>query len=157
MGAFAITHKADHRLTRIITPVSVQQSKEYCALKDFTAYPIDALAMWDTGAKLTYISYKLASALKLIKVNSLELTSIHNRAFTDVFLIDITLPDNTAMIGNIMAAAVDTGNEFDIIIGMNIISLGDFAITNDDGKTVFSFRLPASNLPIDFSKIEDTV
>ncbi|MDR1902490.1 MAG: aspartyl protease family protein [Treponema sp.] len=156
MGTFAITHKADHRLTRIITPVSVQQSKEYCALKDFTTYPVDALAMWDTGAKLTCISYKLAAALKLIKVNSLELTSIHNRAFADVFLIDIMLPDNTA-IGNIMAAAVDTGDEFDIIIGMNIISLGDFAITNDDGKTVFSFRLPASNLPIDFSKIEDMV
>jgi hypothetical protein len=51
--------------------------------------------MWDTGAKLTCISYKLASALKLIKVNSLELTSIHNRAFADVFLIDIILPDNT--------------------------------------------------------------
>jgi hypothetical protein len=39
-----------------------------------------------------------------------------------------------------------------MIIGMNIISLGDFAISNDNGKTVMSFRLPAANIPIDFSK-----
>jgi hypothetical protein len=37
---------------------------------------------------------------------------------------------------------------------MNIISLGDFALSNDHGKTFFSFRLPTGNRPIDFTKIE---
>jgi len=31
----------------------------------------------------------------------------------------------------------------DVLIGMNIINQGDFAVTNKDGKTVFSFRLPS--------------
>ena len=37
----------------------------------------------------------------------------------------------------------------DILIGMDIIGVGDFAVTNRDGKTKFSFRLP-SRADIDF-------
>ncbi len=31
----------------------------------------------------------------------------------------------------------------DVLIGMDIISNGDFAVSNYDGKTYFSFRLPS--------------
>lgn len=34
----------------------------------------------------------------------------------------------------------------DILIGMDIITLGDFAITNVGGKTVFSFRTPSTKM-----------
>jgi preprotein translocase subunit SecA len=30
-----------------------------------------------------------------------------------------------------------------MLIGMDIIARGDFAVTNYDGKTVFSFRMPS--------------
>ncbi|MDR1930466.1 MAG: hypothetical protein LBQ44_07540 [Treponema sp.] len=33
---------------------------------------------------------------------------------------------------------------------------GDFAISNGGGKTLMSFRIPASNIPVDFSA-EDTL
>jgi len=32
---------------------------------------------------------------------------------------------------------------FDILIGMDIINKGDFAISNRNGKTMFSFRYPS--------------
>jgi hypothetical protein len=35
-----------------------------------------------------------------------------------------------------------TGNA-DILIGMDIITIGDFSITNVDKKTVFTFRFPS--------------
>ena len=35
-------------------------------------------------------------------------------------------------------------NGFDVLIGMDIITLGDFSITNVNGKTVFSFRIPST-------------
>ena len=38
---------------------------------------------------------------------------------------------------------------FDVLIGMDIITKGDFAITNPDGTTKFSFRIP-SQADIDF-------
>jgi hypothetical protein len=37
----------------------------------------------------------------------------------------------------------------DILIGMDIISAGDFVVTNYEGKTVFSFRIPSCEC-IDF-------
>lgn len=39
----------------------------------------------------------------------------------------------------------------DVLIGMDIISNGDFAVTNKDNKTVFTFRIP-SIVYIDFVK-----
>ena len=39
----------------------------------------------------------------------------------------------------------------DVLIGMDIITLGDFAITNFGGKTVMSYRYP-SVCTIDFAK-----
>ncbi len=36
-----------------------------------------------------------------------------------------------------------------VLIGMDIIGLGDFAISNHGGKTVFTFRAPSSKV-IDF-------
>jgi hypothetical protein len=39
---------------------------------------------------------------------------------------------------------------FDILIGMDIITLGDFAITNANHRTVVSFRIPPDTKHIDF-------
>lgn len=41
----------------------------------------------------------------------------------------------------------DTG----VLIGMDLITLGDFAVTNKNGQTCFSFRYPSSEW-IDFSE-----
>ena len=40
----------------------------------------------------------------------------------------------------------------DVLIGMDIIGRGDFAVTNKNDKTVFSFRIPSLEC-IDFVKI----
>ena len=37
----------------------------------------------------------------------------------------------------------------DVLLGMDVITLGDFAVTNVDGVTTFSFRVP-SLVHIDF-------
>jgi len=42
-------------------------------------------------------------------------------------------------------------NSCDMLIGMDVINHGDFAISNFDGKTTFSFRIP-SLAKIDFCK-----
>jgi predicted aspartyl protease len=153
MDTLAITVKAERLLDRIITPVSVQQAKEYSVNQGIEMNSFDVRAMWDTGSKLTCISTDLVRYFGLAPVDTLKLTSIHGTKKANVYLIDIILPDNIT-IANVAAAEIDAGGEFDILIGMNIISLGDFAITNDNGKTIMSFRLPTANNPIDFSLME---
>jgi len=45
-----------------------------------------------------------------------------------------------------------SGNNFDFIIGMNILRMGDMALTNAKGSSVFSFRIPPAETQIDFTQ-----
>jgi hypothetical protein len=151
MDALAITIKADGLLNRIISPVTIQQAEAFCKPRDISLKQIEVRAMWDTGSTGCCISQKLAEYLELISIASLDLTSVHDSKPSSIYLLDMIFPDKIKA-NNVLAAEIIPSGEFDIIIGMNIISLGDFAITNDHGKTTMSFRLPAANVPIDFSR-----
>lgn len=61
---------------------------------------------------------------------------------------------NNVIVQNVIVACADLGINIDLLIGMDIISLGDFAITNVNGKTIFSFRLPSVSI-IDFNCTEN--
>jgi hypothetical protein len=58
------------------------------------------------------------------------------------------LPNKVAFSGVRVTKGILTGGP-DILIGMNIINRGDFAVTNLNGVTKFSFRFP-SIVDIDF-------
>ena len=63
------------------------------------------------------------------------------------------LPNNVGVADVHVTEASNLGN-CDVLIGMDIITLGDFTITQDNGCTIFSFRFPASEKYIDF--VEET-
>ena len=56
------------------------------------------------------------------------------------------------IVTNIMAMEFDR-DEYDVVIGMDVICKGDLAVTNYNNQTTFSFRIP-SNEEIDFSTEE---
>ena len=68
---------------------------------------------------------------------------------TDTFLVGIFLPNKVVL--NEVRVSKGIFRDADVLIGMDIISQGDFAVTNKDGKTVFSFRMPSTEC-IDFVK-----
>ena len=43
---------------------------------------------------------------------------------------------------NVLAMEKDD-EDYEVVIGMDVISQGDFAFTNHDGHSTFSFRLPS--------------
>jgi len=47
------------------------------------------------------------------------------------------------MMGNIKVTRGEIHGDVDVLIGMDIISQGDLAVTNFMGKTAFSFRIPS--------------
>ena len=51
---------------------------------------------------------------------------------------------------NIPVMEIPGSKNFDVIIGMNILSQCDVAITNDENGLVFSMRYPSENHAIDF-------
>ena len=107
-------------------------------------------AIWDTGAERSLITKEVADKLNLKPISKgLMSTPSDENVPTNIYIVNIFLP-NTARITGIRAFE-GTLKSGDMLIGMDVISLGDFAITNLNGRTMFSFRVP-SMAEIDFVK-----
>jgi hypothetical protein len=58
------------------------------------------------------------------------------------YLINISLPNSTGIAG-LRVTEGDLVGGIDGLVGMDIITTGDFSITNCEGKTCISFRIPS--------------
>lgn len=67
---------------------------------------------------------------------------------TNTYLVNIGLPNGVGFAGLQVSCCVLAGG-VDVLIGMDIIGSGDFAVSMHDGKTHMSFRTPPSK-KIDF-------
>ena len=67
----------------------------------------------------------------------------------ETFLVNIALP-NKVLIQNVEVTRGELLVDADMLIGMDIMNRGDFAVTNLNGVTMFSFRVPSSEA-IDFT------
>ncbi len=105
-------------------------------------------AIWDTGATKTSISKKVVNECGLIPIGMARVQTAERLTTTNAYLISITLRNNIT-IPNLRVTEGGFGANFDVLIGMDVINMGDFAVTNKNGKTAFSFRIPSVEL-IDF-------
>lgn len=98
-------------------------------------------ALWDTGCSGVAISQRVIDALGLIGNG---VTNVHNAGKTyqsSYYPIAIKLPNKTDI--HFLRATLAQTHGFDILIGMQIISKGDFAITNYGGQMCMTFRIPS--------------
>jgi predicted aspartyl protease len=104
-------------------------------------------ALWDTGASCSLISPSVAQKLQLASFGKERMMTPSGEAITNVYCISVLLPNDAAVGEVIVFEGIPAS--FDMLIGMDIIGLGDFAVSNYSGKTTFSFRIP-SGCEIDF-------
>ncbi|MBQ3475393.1 MAG: retropepsin-like domain-containing protein [Bacilli bacterium] len=147
----AFTVSAFNRLTVLTTPVNIYSTNKFN--KDFKKKKDVYTALWDTGSSMTVISDSLATELGLAKAGEIDAETAGGKFKANKYIISLSLP-NRLNIENVMVSSGKLGPGIDILIGMDIIGLGDFAISNVDNKTVFSFRFPSCNI-IDFVKNEN--
>jgi len=105
------------------------------------------MALWDTGATGSVISQKVVDDCGLVATGMAQVHGPDGPYKTETYLVNIYLP-NSVMINSVRATK-GTLRGFDVLVGMDIINHGDFAVTNKDGNTKFSFRVP-SITDIDF-------
>ena len=89
-------------------------------------YPKDSLivkksmALVDTGSTGSCISRSFASNAQLKSFKIIKVLGAHGFAFVPVYLVDVLLP-NGILFSNMEVAEFYGGNNFDFIIGMNIL------------------------------------
>ena len=104
-------------------------------------------AIWDTGASGSVINQRVISALKLEPTDETDVHTANGKRKAGVYLVNIYLPNKVAIPGIRVTEGEILGDA--ILIGMDIIGLGDFSITHPGGKTCMSFHVPPSR-NIDF-------
>lgn len=100
-------------------------------------------ALWDTGATGTCISEAVISALQLKPISYTNVQTPTGNDIRPLYLVDLVLT-NDVRIKELRVIGSEIGEQgIDVLIGMDIIGMGDFSVSNYGGKTVFSFRIPS--------------
>lgn len=107
-------------------------------------------AIWDTGAAGSVITEKVVKELDLKPTGMVKVSTVNGERDANTYIVNIWLP-NKVVVGNLKVTEGELPGEDEVLIGMDIISKGDLAITNYGGKTVFTYRFPSAKC-IDFVK-----
>lgn len=131
-----ITQKYNHISNVIITDV---------VIKNFnTGDEYKTKGIWDSGATNSVITKSIAAKLKLIPSGLAVSKGVHGNKTVNKYVVYILLGSNMKYLLTVTECdeLIDSGS-VDALIGMDIITKGDFIITNYDNKTVMSFRVPS--------------
>lgn len=144
MPILAFTSQGNGRLNVLVTEVQIcddnPETHPGAACGKFNA-------IWDTGATCTVISPAVAEQCQLKPIGVGMTGTANGLRECNKYLITIRLPNNVQVVD---LPVLDGGMDgIDVLIGMDLISLGDFAITNYQGQTTFTYRLPSAER-IDF-------
>lgn len=134
----------------MITPVQIGHSFE----QDIPEVPHPFVekykAVWDTGATVTCITEELAEKLSLVQSGTSFSFGVTGGAECNKFLISLYLP-NGLVIPELEVSDCKGNIGCDVLIGMDVIMHGDFAISNFKNKTTFTFRIPSVE-EVDYTK-----
>lgn len=137
MDVSALTHIETSITNAIITPLEARDI--------IYGKSIKSKGIWDTGATSSCITKSAAQKLGLKAISKVNVAGVHGVKETNVYLVELILHnEKIRQICQVTeCATLSSKGDVDILIGMNIISKGDFCITNFNGKTTMTFRVPS--------------
>lgn len=105
-------------------------------------------AIWDTGATNTTITRRAAEALGLQPIGKGNVTGVNSTSVENVHLAGLILPNGVRFSALRVTECESLSHpndpiQCDVLLGMDVISHGDLAISNLAGQTVLSFRMPS--------------
>jgi hypothetical protein len=140
------TTKANGRANVLKNDVGVSEAYDPANITGPVPQHKQFVCLWDTGASGTVLCKKIATELKLVPSGRAIMKVVGpdgqvNEFETNTYLINLFLPNNAAL----KALRVSEGSiaGADMLVGMDVIGMGDFAISNCNGFTWWTFRIPS--------------
>jgi len=103
---------------------------------------LKCMGVWDTGSHGCVISSELIKSLKPPLIGYKLISGIVSDKWSAEYLLNIHF-SNEFVIQGISACEGPNLHKDEFLIGMDIINMGDFAITNVNQKTAYSYRTPS--------------
>ncbi|HXA79647.1 MAG TPA: SEC-C metal-binding domain-containing protein [Opitutaceae bacterium] len=128
-----VTSGFDSKLCPVGYPLTLKKS-------EFTG-------IWDTGASMSAITQSVIDALGLVQTGVCQIHGVHGPEMTPTFNVAFHL--SSGVIFTSITASRGKLHGADILVGMDVIGAGDFAVTNHKGCTTISLRIPSQEC-IDF-------
>ena len=113
-------------------------------------------AVWDTGATHTSVTPKVARECGLTIISKADVTGVHGTKRSNVYLVDVFLPNRVVVHEVRVVEVLEVSGPAEVLVGMDIIGLGDFGVNNYEGKTSFTFRMPSIEM-LDFTNPPNAV
>ena len=146
---FSFIARADKRMRVLLT--SVRISPAFDPITTASHPQMEEFgAIWDTGATGTVVTQRVIDKCALKPTGMTNVHTANGPTTSPTYLVNVGLP-NRVMMGDIKVTRGVIHGDVDVLIGMDIISQGDLAVTNYMGKTAFTFRIPSLEC-IDFVK-----
>ena len=140
----ALTITFRNKTSEIVTPVDIHTIDGKRQVK--------TLGLWDTGATGSVITREIAEILNLKPIDRIKVKGVNSVVECNVYLLKLVLNNGDVTFDmEVTECEKITDNGVGMLIGMNVINLGDFAITNFNNETTFSFQIPPVET-IDFVK-----
>lgn len=143
-------HAAKGRFLEIITQVGVAMPVEDLEATETVQRTFWTNCLWDTGATHSAVTKETAEILGLQPMGETTLIGIHGEEICNFYRVSLNLP-HLLFIPDVKVTEGATNEAFGVILGMDVICTGDFAITNVNGNSTFSFCVPSLER-IDFSE-----
>jgi len=145
----SFTRRYNGLANALITPIEISPAFDPKTAK--TQPPTcEFNGLWDTGATNSSITSMVAQQCNLIPIGMTRTSIAAGEMDSNVYMVSLVLPQKVVFTNlKVNESILHPG--IDVLIGMDVISKGDFVITNNKNKTIFSFRMP-SIAEIDFVK-----
>lgn len=120
-------------ISEAISVLELSQGVPHPPIKEF-------LAIWDTGASSSAISKRVVESLNLKPTGKGLCDTGAGTVPVDKYSVNILIPPG---VGFSTLDVPCLNIKGDVLIGMDIISRGDFCITNKNGETIFTYQTPS--------------
>lgn len=135
----ALTIQSDKLENAIVSPISV------CKPATSNETYFDTKAIWDTGATHSVITESMAKKIGLVSITKAPVIGIHGTQDANVYFVHVILNNKEIALDLRVTECSELSSDSSIgmLIGMDVITKGDFSISNCNGVTTRTFRVPA--------------
>ena len=110
-----------------------------------TDQQLETLGIWDTGATNSVITKSVAQKLSLPVVQMANVRGVHGSKCVPVYLVNITLNNENITVQSLVTECDELAADESVgmLIGMNVITMGDLSVSNFNNATILTFRVPS--------------